>query len=379
MTAAKRYAKYAIKLSVLILSAVYAIGSVSAERKTLLLEPIRITLDDSTGAFFLHIRDEDSGNWISLLESAEHGTTSGFYVKNGNSVRKLASGTGVQVSANVDESTAVLSYTVSDNFVVDVRFEPFRLSDKKGTDGKKTDNKGYESIRVDIAIKNISPRAQVISVKGVFDTWLGEQTASHFVTANENVINTERRYDTMEKVKYIRSSGRGNAVQLLLNGADISVPDGVYIANRDALLQDSWVPTVRDNRTFDSIETYNNSAIGVNWHQVSLSPQTKSNLCFYITVATGDKTPGTVKTLGLEESIKTAAADSDVPTYTDSYGTTYTMGAITQEQLDPAYISDLLERISELENDSDNATRDEIRKLNAELDAIFVKMGRSAD
>ncbi len=353
---------------ILLLAMVCATAGLSAEKKTLVLEPLRITLDDTTGVFTLSIVDGETGEWVSLLEPSEHGTTSGFYVRNSGSVRKLAVGTGVAVETMVDETSATLSYTVSGNYVVDIRFEPFKTKDKKT----------YDNVRVDLAIQNISNRPQVISVKAVFDTWLGEQTDTHFTTANEQVINTERKFENLGKTQFIRSSGQNNTIQFLFAGADISVPDGVYVANRDVLLQESWTPKIREDRIFDSIETYNNSAVGVNWHQVSLSPQTRSNLCFYITTATSSGKPGTVRSLGLEETSRITAADSDLPTYTDSYGTTYTMGAITQEQLDPVYINELLDRIKELEKDSDNATRDEIRKLNAELDAIFAKLGRSA-
>ncbi len=340
-----------------------------AEKKSLEIGQLKIFVDDVTGVFSIATIDQDSGNWISLLESSEHGTTSGFYVKTGNSVRKLANAAGVSICASTDETSATVSYTVTSSFVVDVRFEPFCVNDKRG----------YDSIRVDISIQNISAKNQVCSVKGVFDTWLGEQTDTHFVTASETVINTVRTFDSMNKAQFVRSSGRGTSVQFLLYGPDISVPDAVYIANRDALLQDSWIPSVKEKGTFDSIETYNNSALGVNWHQVSLSPQTRSTLRFYITTATGGAKPQTVKSLGLDDSSRITAADADLPTYTDSYGTTYTMSAITESQLDPEYINDLLVRIKELEKDSDNATRDEIRKLNAELDAIFVKLGQAAD
>ena len=68
--------------------------------------------------------------------------------------------------------------------------------------------------------------------------------------------------------------------------------------------------------------------------------------------------------------------DVNTSTYVDSYGVTYTVGTYSDAQLDPEYIANLLNRVHSLEIESDGSNRDEIKKLNAELEAILKKIKR---
>ena len=68
------------------------------------------------------------------------------------------------------------------------------------------------------------------------------------------------------------------------------------------------------------------------------------------------------------------------PAYVDSHGTTFTVGELSEEQLDPEYIAGLFERIQELEGMEETTSYyDEIQKLNTELDAILLKLGENVE
>ena len=68
--------------------------------------------------------------------------------------------------------------------------------------------------------------------------------------------------------------------------------------------------------------------------------------------------------------------DGDKILYTDEYGVVYTVGDITDSMLNMQYINDLLDRIRKLEEDPAHIDRNELLRLNAELDAILEKVRR---
>ena len=197
----------------------------------------------------------------------------------------------------------------------------------------------------------------------------------HFVTARYPYVSTEASFSDMEQLQWVRSSNGNESIQVLFEGNGISSPKMVVLANKDVVTSDSWMPIIKTGRTFNSVFSYNNSAICALWDKMSLTPSTKGSVTFYITLASKAKIPPTASFLGPKQGAGNLT-DGDKILYTDEYGVVYTVGDITDSMLNMQYINDLLDRIRKLEEDPAHIDRNELLRLNAELDAILEKVRR---
>jgi hypothetical protein len=156
--------------------------------------------------------------------------------------------------------------------------------------------------------------------------------------------------------------------------------------------------------------SYNNSALAVNWPEMYIDSLNTESCTFYISVATDGNIPAGKKFLTALEIGKTAFPNSEVvlenvqpkkapvpeateltekeieeakkPAETIVTEIPVDQGrrekeeikqeiVVSKEQLDPQYIQDLLDHIAALENEEGAVDSEEIKRLNAELDAIF--------
>ncbi|AEE17150.1 hypothetical protein [Treponema brennaborense] len=324
-----------------------------------------VRLIESAGSFALRY-DSGTGKPVSFLSANENGLSSFFAVKIDNTVYKLNRDSSVPCIAEETEGGVRFTYTVKGKaeIAIDFSFCP------------EFDGISRSVVKVDVTVGNISSKAQFVSVKGIFDTVLGESTGTHFSTARRSAVNAELDMETLASDKWLRSANEKYAVQFLVYGTEITVPLSVSVANKDVLSDTVWKPVIKTGRSFNSVFSYNNSAAGIFWNPISLTPMTRSSVRFYISLAAAGEVPADSRFLGEAESTDSHLNENDEVVYRDEHGTTYTVGALTDEQLDPAYIEDLLLRIRRLESDPESAEQIEILRLNAELDAILEKIRR---
>ena len=345
------------------------VGVAAAETIIIEKEPMRLAVYDYSGGMSLYIKSSENDDYVPLFTTANEAYSSGFYLKYGKISRKLTRSTGINVEIAETDNGAEVTYTIKNTATVIIKYTILSAVDKHLAD----------CVRVDVSVENLNKLSDTFAVKAVFDTMLGEFIGKHFITAETEAINTEHMFQTMMDAKWIRSTDGVESMQFLLHGGDVSTPQYVALANRDLLLSTEWVPVVTDGRYFDSIRVTGNSAVGIYWRDVQLKSHAKSKFTFYITAATSSLPPPDIKTVcgNLSDEIATLNV-SDEPVYVDSHGTTFTVGELSEEQLDPAYIQELFNRIQELENSEGSSTYyDEIQKLNGELDAILLKLGEA--
>ena len=354
------------KIAVFLIS-VFCVFSAFASDIILDCNPLKLVLYEYTGTFSLYRKSQKTGKYVALIEPGNYSTTSGFYLKTDTSFRKLTRSAGIKIQAEENETGAALIYEVDKDTTVKIQFSPLSSGYSAGTD----------SVKVDVFITNNSPAIRTYAAKAVFDTVLGENSGKHFYTSKQSVIDNEQGFLSMSSDKWIASSDGYDTIKFILYGNDISVPFYTAVSNRDLLLSNVWLPTFTEGRLFDSVKTYNNSAVAVYWRDIELAENAKGNFSFYITTASANKKAADLNHLDKNAIKKISELYSDSDNYyTDSHGTKLTIGVLTQAQLDPEYIAELLERIHTLEINADGSNRDEILKLNAELDAIMKKIGR---
>lgn len=324
-----------------------------------------IQVSPEGGSFNLYYAPTGSNNRTNFFVSHDDFGTTYFSLLLDDTVYRLRRDSVSSMSSTESDMGVSLVYRVKDKLKVNLNLS--FLPEFSGVD--------QGAVKVEVELENISSSAVNVGLKGVFDTLLGENSGIHFVTARYPYVSTEESFTDMTQLQWVRSTNGNESIQFLLDGNGISSPKLVALANKDVVTADSWTPITKSGRTFNSVFSYNNSAICALWDNVSLTPATKSSITFYITLASKSKVPPSAQFLGEKKAYGTSS-DGNKIIYTDENGVVYTVGDITDSMLNMRYINDLLDRIRKLEEDPENIDRNELLRLNAELDAILEKVRR---
>ena len=324
-----------------------------------------LQVSDDVGAFNIRYAPEKSSSSTNFFVSHNDYATTYFSVLVDDTAYQLRRGSISSIQLVDQNDGAGLVFKIRDKLNVAVNLTP--VADVTSS--------GQGAVKVEVVLENISSTTLNVALKGIFDTILGENSGVHFVTARYPYVSTEASFSDMEQLQWVRSSNGNESIQFLFEGNGISSPKMVVLANKDVVTSDSWMPIIKTGRTFNSVFSYNNSAICALWDKMSLTPSTKGSVTFYITLASKAKIPPTASFLGPKQGAGNLT-DGDKILYTDEYGVVYTVGDITDSMLNMQYINDLLDRIRNLEEDPAHIDRTELVRLNAELDAILEKVRR---
>ncbi len=353
---------------------------------TIVQSDIKLVIDSDKGTFFLYSVPE-KGREIPLLANSESDGGTFFALRSGRKVYKLEKTDGIYTEARRTETGAQLAYLVhgAAQVVIDFSFLPSIAGSSR-----------IDMLRVTIFTINIGKSMQSFAIKGVFDTRLGENTKSHFSTATRSKINSELQLTSLSDDLWIRSSSSKSAIQFLLEGEGISTPDLVSIGGKNTIVNTvSWVPPVKNGKSFSSVFSYNNSALCINWKNAYLDPLRTDTVSFFISVSSDGNTPAGKKflqdlaegqtELGVYTGTKVSTTDvapSPIQLTPEEAGVSSRLvdGAsepfidVSESQLDPEYVQDLLDRIAIL-TESDDVDKGELYQLNLELDSILDKFG----
>lgn len=346
---------------------------------------VKMILRGDLGSFQIYSVNK-GGNEVPVFADYDQFMATYFSLLAGRTEYRLNAAGGIKTQAQKTDKGGRMYYTIDKTADVAADFTCMKTSSSAADD----------LIRVNVSVTNTGTRASTFALKAVFDTVLGEKSGTHFSTAQTRAVNRETQYLTMQNEKWITSEGGGYAVQFLLCGADITAPSAVTLANKNIISLPLWVPVVSSSQTFDNVISYDNSALAINWNSVSLDSGKTMSVVFYIAVAADgdhpagaaflDASSGDVKAAGTPAPKAPAAASeasaaSVSPAVPSAVSKPYTKSdvkfdveSITDDQLDPEYIRALINKINALEDNDTTLNRDEILRLNAELDAILEKL-----
>ena len=144
----------------------------------------RMELHEKSGTFTLSMLDNEGEKYIPVFNSLDNSSGTLFYLKSGSKVYPLSKLGGVPVIQNMNDNTATITYNIKNEAEVNLIFS--FCSSESGTFTEYSD-----LVVVDVLVKNISKKTQLYSLRGVFDTFLGENTVSHFSTQSINSLNSE--------------------------------------------------------------------------------------------------------------------------------------------------------------------------------------------
>ncbi|MDR1748143.1 MAG: hypothetical protein LBR47_03700 [Spirochaetaceae bacterium] len=378
---------------------VFAAAALSAVPFEIKSGKLKLTLYDETGTFTLYyLSDPEKNRYEPLLFDQELGKTTAFYVKINGRVTKLQKKIGVRTSVMDIPGGGRLIYNIAGGATVTLDF--FLTS---------SGNSGADTVRIDASVENIQERWGEFSLKGIFDTMLGENMGIHFSTAVRDRISSETELKDIRSEQWVLSAGRSASLKFIFTGQNVSVPETISAANRERLHSAEWVPNIVPGRNFNSSLAINDSALGVFWPAKSLNPMEKMTVRMYMVAGPGVTAAGRnyAPSSGAVDFIKDSGAVTVQPSAQPSseeplsgsplsgppssvegsgQGTDAVSGSgapdhrwltaenITDDMLDITYIQSLFDRIDELSKHPDMVTQDEISLLNAELDLIFEKL-----
>ena len=135
-----------------------------------------------------------------------------------------------------------------------------------------------------------------------------------------------------------------------------------------------------NGRSFTSLSAYNNSGIAVIWPQKRLLNEETYTVNFFMGIAGAGRKCETVKYVDFVQEKQAVPAASDVQSESSDVQKSkkndvdFIVKNVTEKQLDFEYIQNLINRIDALETTGDDIDRNELRQLNAELDAILAAL-----
>lgn len=318
---------------------------------------VQVSLRGSTGSFNIYALRE-KGAAVPVLSTVDDSSTSYFSVLVDGLEYRLNHDAGVTPEVRELDDGCQLAYTLEKRVQVVIDFS--LLSSVPGTP--------CDMVRLMVYVTSLSDKAQTVAVKALFDTVLGENTDYHFTTGSGMAIDSARQFLSLTNERWIASSNGKTAVQFLLAGKTISTVESVSVANRDELYRSRWIPSITEQKGFNAVHVYNNSALAVTWPQFELEAKKTETLTMYLVVASDGAAPKGDTFLGVNAPVSGATVSGQVQ------DDVWQPVVVTDRQLDPAYIQALINRINNLQSDPKLVDRTEVRRLNAELDAIFEKM-----
>ena len=365
---------------------------------------IKLYLNGKLGTYNISVLDDKAISY-NVLETYDECTSSFFSLLIGTKEYKLSDKTGISVAARSTENGGQLLYSVQKLANVIVDFTCIKSDPQKPED----------IVQVTVSVQNITKRLEAYGIKAVLDTVLGERFSAHFYD-KEKLINYELQVKNFDDLKSISSRNSKAAMEVLFACADASLPEVFSLANKDVFTLSGWIPPCGDGKPFDSVFSYNNSAVGLNWSSVKVNPEESFSVKFYIALSTdGRPSPGEefVKLYekkqeelkeaerleqeskadddiqsknGAEnnnvyknivssesESVKKdpkSSVQSEKKTQNSSLPEEKSLKPVSKSQLDPVYIQKLIDKIEKLDPNS-TLERSEFLLLNDELDSII--------
>lgn len=402
------------KILLLCLSVCLLSGLFAAEKTVeMISDPLKLVIYPKTGNFCLyHSKAENVREYEPLYDDRSQSSVNIYSVLFNGKIFHLNNKSGKKIIVSQTKNEITIMFQISMDFLATQTFS-FVPSKQRAT-GKL--------LKVVTEIQNISGDIANIGLKAVFDTSLGEKNLIPLYTDLRSEIGAEQMLQpVLEKDSVIFSADRGYACLFFLRNEYMTVPPTfVYIANWERLVTKRWLPPYTSGRTFRKYGSADPGLLYV-WSEQKIPNKVKLTVTncigFYDyrnmaesmtaysaytqqTQAVPEKTTrsatGQVGNLTVTPMYRDApvnrpadaepkaqsAAVSEPAAPAEQASTVQPTDQNTPEQpskseepeKDYRYVQELLDKIAELEQSSDELSIEEIKKLRTEVDNAIEAM-----
>ena len=229
-----------------------------------------------------------------------------------------------------------------------------------------------QTLNIRHTVKNLSDNKTSMALKAVYNLCLGENRKAHFSTAVNREVSSEYCFEPSKEECWIISSDGQNAVELELYGKGITAPKRVAAANKDVIYLSTLVTPFTPGNSFDSIMSYNDSALALFWEPVSLGAGESKSYSYKMNFSVNDfqnsgreiaKVQVDQNGQPLDSSSENVEIDGDrIETTVDS---------VDPSKLNMEYVQQLINHINSLEQSDPSLNRLKIQQLQTEVDEVL--------
>lgn len=242
---------------------------------------LRLVLHEENGRFSLYyLEDIDQEEYVSLLFQRDPRTSSTGILLN-NRVITLGSSNSFSQETTETSQGAQFSWTSSQ---IEVR-QSFQFV--------KSNPSGLaDGIKIDTIVINKSEDIQSVGVHYLFDTYLGEKRDAHFITSDNEQLESETGFSLQPPTYWVsptaEKEGNFQGYISMLKGSGITLPDKVVFANWKRLSENLWNMQVQGNRNFNLLPySINDSAVCQFYDPIKLAPGTSRTVSAVVGAYTG--------------------------------------------------------------------------------------------
>src|SRR6056297_2281863 len=203
---------------------------------------IRLELHERTGRFSLYYLDDiQKEKYVSLLFERDPRTSStGILLNN----RVLTLGSSNEFSQKTEKTVDGARFVWSSPLLKITQSFSFVKSDSTSL---------VDGIAVRTEVQNLSEQIQSVGVHLLLDTHLGESSDTHFITSDNEKIQTETGYTHQMPLYWLSpvEDKEFKGFQSVLKGNNISIPDRVVFSNWKRLSEALWNIEVQSRRNFN--------------------------------------------------------------------------------------------------------------------------------
>jgi len=224
---------------------------------------MKIIIHEDSGSFSAYYLDDiNSGKYIPLLFEKDS-ETSILSIMVDNKFYKMGNSSGFSRDIY---STPFGGKIVWESKVLKVT-EDFSFL-------KSNESSLSDGFKITISVENVSDQNSLIGITYLFDTYMGEDQNTHFMTDSGTTIASEDSYLSQFPNFWISPSQNTNIMGLqgMVRGPGITVPDKIIFANWKRLQDNMWNFQVKKSRNFNLIPySINDSAVLVIYDPIRVS------------------------------------------------------------------------------------------------------------
>ena len=392
------------KMILLCLSVWLLSGLFAAENTVeMISDPLKLVIYPNTGNFCLyHSKAEDARAYEPLYDDRSQSSVNIYSVLFNGEIFHLNNKSGKKIIISQSKNEITVMFQISMDFLATQTFS--FVSSKQRSTGKL--------LKIVTEIQNISGDIADIGLKALFDTSLGEKNLVPLYTDLRSEIGAELMLQpVLEKDTVIFSADRGYACLFFLRNEYMTVPTSVYIANWERLVTKKWLPSYISGRSFRKYTSADPGLLYV-WSEQKVPNKALFTITncigFYDyrnTAETGtaysaytqavsevaapvskpavttihrnspeNPPPDTSKKTVADTSKSAAPTEHPVTAQPTEPNTPVQPAKNEGSEKDYRYVQELLDKIAELEQSSDELSIEEIKKLRTEVDNAIEAM-----